>query len=217
MLDHSKTIAIIKDTEAVLKNIKAKQERANSQIKEWMMDTMYSPAHKEKKVAEIKAEFEREAMLSAGQLGTYSKAIMDEEERLLNTVIDVNDTELANTLSVINSVGAGMPMEQQRLIARKFRGDYHAEKFLAAVYEKNGLAYKIEYTDFYQLYRELGNHIAVFVSDSDKTVMSYRGVEKTLNKMLDAINSDYRVDVGVSEMAFMAAVHAGAGLEMTGF
>ena len=217
MLDHSKTIASIKGIEAILKDIKAKQDRAESQIKEWMIDTMYSPAHKEKKVAEIKAEFEQYATVSAAKLGEHAAAILDAETVLLNTVIDVNDSELANTLSIINSVGKGMPIDQQRLIAQKFRGDYHAEKFLSAVYEKNGLAYNIEYTDFDKLTRELRNRIAVFTSDSEKAIMSYRGVEKALNKMLDAINSDYRVNLGMSEAAFMTAFHAAAGLEMTGF
>lgn len=217
MVDHSKTVASIKGIENILKDIKAKQDSANSKIKEWAADTLYSPEHKEQKIAEIKGEFEQYAASRIDAMRAHADDIASVERALMQATVDLNDTAFANTLSIVNSMGAAMPHDQQRKIAEQFRGDYPAEKCLAAVYEKSKLAYIIELTNFEQFNGELRANIGFFASDSDKGVAGYRGIEKALNKMLFAINDDYRVDLGVSEAAFLAAVHAGAGLSVSSF
>jgi len=216
MVNHTKTIENIKGIESIMKAIKARQDRAHADIKEWGTDTIYSPVHREKKITAIKVEFEQFAASFTGQLYDHAAAILEAETENLNAALDVNDSTFANALTIINGMGKAMPFDQQRKIAMQFRGDYPAEKCIAALYEKLGCDYVVQLTDFGKLHSELAVYISSFVSDADKTTMSYRGIEKTVNKMLDAIQSDYRVDMGVSEQAFFDTMAAAAGLKTTG-
>ena len=222
MLNHEKTIANVKEIESILKNILSKQNNVNGYIEEWGGDSSYNPAFIAQKITALKGDFVQFAGAFSDKLYNHALAIEEAETELLNQSINVNDTALTNAVSLVTALGNDMPMEQQRQIAEQFKGDYYAEKTLAALYEKYNMAYTVKFTDFYTLCHNLRLAIAVFNSDCtttagenlSKVTASYYGVEQACNDILSAINSDYKIDLGVKMDSFMAAVCAAAGLEI---
>lgn len=212
---HTKTIESIKGIEAVMQSIKAAQDKMNGHIREYRASNMYSPEWQALKIRDAQEEFEKTAAVYSEKLYAYIEDIEAAEAELMQAPLDVNSAFICNALAVINGIGKSMPYDQQQKIAAQFKGDYPAERCLAAVYEKNGLEYKIPFTDFGKLTQNLRNYMGAFVSDASKHVSSYAGVENACNEMLAAVNDTYRVEVSGDRLAsFAAAVCAGAGLNV---
>lgn len=212
---HNQTIQNIQSIESILRLIKAEQDSANAEMKKWSAQKDLHPDLRDREISAIKEEFANFCANYDEEIDRHANAILEAETELSQATVDYDDTSFLNAVNLINAMGTSMPYEQLAKIAKSFRGNYPAEKFLSELYEKYELPYTVTLTNFEQLSNELGGYISVFNSDADKRPQSYAGIEKTLNKMLDSINSDYRVDLGVSELAFLETVSAAAGLDMT--
>lgn len=216
-MQHTRTEIALKGIEATLKTIKAEKDRSTEELKKVnsVDSEMYVEAYKEKKRAEINNNFEAFSLKHATALETFANTVIESEKELEAAAIDVNDTTLSNALAMVNSMGDSLPVEQQRDIAKQFSGNYAAEKCLQALYSKLGLSYVIELTNARALTTELYRAVIAFNHDKDKPASSFRAIERAANKMLEAFNSTYKMDIGVSEASFMEYLHAGAGLTMT--
>lgn len=215
-MKHEKTIANIKEIESTLRAIKAEQDKTNGKIKEIAANNIYSPAHKDALIHEEKQGFEVFAASKAAKLYECRTAILEAEAELMDAVIDVNDSTITNAVQLVNALGVSMPYDQQKGLAEQFRGNYPAEKCLAELYNKLGMSYTVQFTDFGRMGNNLSAALAAFTSEADKRASNYRAVENVCNTMLEAVQSDYRVDLGISDLAFMESVCAAAGVSMSG-
>lgn len=216
-MQHTKTETALKGIETILRAIKAEKDRTTEDIKRVnsVDSDMYVEAYKEQRKAEIYNNFEAFNLKHAAALETFANTVIEAEQELEAAAIDVNDTTLSNALAMVNSMGDSLPVEQQRDIAKQFSGNYAAEKCLQALYSKLGLGYVIELTNARALTTELYRAVIAFNHDKDKPASSFRAIERAANKMLEEFNSTYKMDIGVSEAAFIEHLHAGAGLTMT--
>lgn len=211
-MQHNKTIENIKAIEHILKSIKSEQDKTNARIKEWAEDKTYHPDHIAAKISTLKLDMEQYAATFSDRLYNHIAAIADAENELTRSVIDLNDTAFVNAVQLVQTIGKEMPYEQQQRIAEQFKGNYPAEAMLSDLYDKIGMTYVVKLTNFNDLCYKLRRYTEAFTSQREKTAAGFRGIEKTLNDMLEGVQSDYRVALGVSDMAFMESVCAAAGV-----
>lgn len=216
-MQHNKTETALKGIETTLKTIKAEKDRTTEELKKVnsLDRDVYVEAYKDKKRAEISNNFEAFCLKHATALEAYANTVIEAEQELEALSIDVNDTTLSNALAMVNSMGDSLPVEQQRGIAEQFSGNYAAEKCLQALYSKLGLSYVIQLTNATALTTELYRAVIAFNHEKEKRATHFSAIETAANKMLKAFNSAYKMDLGVSEAAFLENLHAGAGLTMT--
>ncbi len=216
-MEHIKTEKSLRNIESVLKIIKAAKDRMTEDLKKVnSLDAeIYVEGYKEKKRSEISNNFEAFCQQHSSTLETAASAVIDAEMELDAAPIDFNDTSFTNALTVINSLGKDLPVEQQKDIAKQFRGNYAAERYLQALYVKLGLYFVIVPTQSEKLTRELYRAVIAFNHDREKSASAFRAIERAANNMLVAFNSRYKMDIGVSEASFVEHLHAGAGLKMT--
>ena len=216
-MQHTRTETALKGIETTLKTIKAEKDRTTEELKKVnsLDSDVYVEGYKEKKRAEINNNFEAFSLKHSGALEAFATTVIEAEQELQAAAIDVNDTTLSNALALVNSMGDSLPVDQQRDIAKQFSGNYAAEKCLQALYSKLGLSYVIQVTNGEALTRELYRAVIAFNHDKDKPASSFNAIERAANKMLEAFNSSYKIDIGVSEAAMFERVCAAAGLTMT--
>lgn len=209
---HTTSENAIKGIESILKGIMSEQDKTNKEIDKVWHDSMLAQDYKENRRAELNGRFELYTSEQADKLLNHTITILEAEAELEKTAIDVNDSTVNNAISFVSSMGEALPLEQQKAIAEQFRGNYPVEKCLTSLYSKIGLTYNIELTNYERLYGELRMAINNFNSSKEKAAAHYRSIEVAANKLLESFNSDYRMELGISDIAFMEYVRIGAGL-----
>ena len=213
-MNHEKTVQSIKQIEKILREIKAIQDKTNEDIKKISSDIpakMLHPDYAAAQITETKRAAEYRIAPLCEKIYGFIEDIHAAEAELSGSTVDLSDATLVTAVQLVQSLGKDMPIEQQQRIAAQFRGNYPAEAVLSDLYKKLGLVHVVKHTNFTQLCFNLRTAVNAFASQPMKIPAAFHKVEKALNDILESVQSDYRVDLGVAMLAFMDGVAAAAG------